>query len=181
MAAWVIRGGTESQYEKPAIETGQFTTGWNNLGDLSKQSRDELKALLCESDPTAKPGRIRVQAAQLRYFVRGIKVDDLVVMPRRMKPGSVAIGTIASDYQYQPDNPVSPHLRTVEWVNTEFPRELLRADIENSLRSELTIFRINHPNAEEYLRLAALPGMAEYIETVIENYLRKNYPQLTSE
>ena len=98
-----------------------------------------------------------------------------------MKPESVAVGTITSDYQYQPGHPVSPHLRPVEWINTEFPRALLREDIENSLRSELTIFRINHPQAEEYLRLAAQPGMAEYIETAIENYLRKNYPQLTSE
>ena len=181
MAAWVIRGGKKSEYEKPAVETGKFTIGWKNLDDLSGvQSRDAMKALLWENDPNAKPGRIRVHTAQLWYFVKEITIDDLVVMPRRMKPGAAAIGTVTSDYQYQPDNSVSPHIRMVEWVNTEFSRALLRADIENSLGCELTIFRINHPTAEEYLRLAALPGMAEYIETAIKNYLSENYPHLTN-
>ena len=31
-----------------------------------------------------------------------------------MKPESVAIGTITSDYQYQPDYLVSPHIRRVK-------------------------------------------------------------------
>ena len=98
-----------------------------------------------------------------------------------MKPESVAIGTITGDYQYLPDYLVSPHIRPVEWINTGFPRLLLRADIKNSLKARPTIFRINHPNAEEYLRLAAQLSRVKCVESDIRNYLSKNFPQLTSE
>lgn len=182
MVAWAIRGGKESQYEKPAIETGKFTTGWNNLGDLSSlQSRDEMKDLLWEKDPKAKTGAIANYATHLWRFRQVIAIYDLVVMPRQHQPGSVAIGTITSDYQYQPDNPAAPHIRTVEWINTEFPKSLLRADIEKSLKfGQHSIFRINHPNAEEYLRIAAQLSRAKHNETAIQNYLSENYPHLTN-
>ena len=98
-----------------------------------------------------------------------------------MKPESVAIGTITSDYQYQPDYLVSPHIRRVKWITTGFPRLLLRADIKNSLKARPTIFRIKHPNAEEYLRIAAQLSRAKHNETAIKNYLSENYPQLIKE
>lgn len=182
MTAWAIRGGKEGEYEKPAIETGKFTTGWNQLGDLSNlQSHDEMKCLLRQNIPEAKPKAIVNFADQLWCLRKEMVIYDLVVMPRKMEPGAVAIGTIISDYQHLPGHSLIPHIRKVEWINTKFPQSLLRDDIEKIVKfGQRTIFRISRPNAEEYLRIAAQLSMAKHDETAIKNYLSENYPHLTN-
>ena len=183
MAAWVIRGGKKGEFEKPAIENGTITTGWNNLGDLSGvPSRDAMKDLLSEKTDGLSPAAIGNYATHLWYFAKEISVADLLLLPRQSDTGLVAIGNFTSDYQFRLGNKPSPHLRTVKWLTPAFPKDSLRPDILSAVQNvPLSIFRVRGENAEEFLRLAAQPGMTEYIETVIENYLSKNYPQLTSE
>lgn len=182
MTAWAIRGGKDGEYEKPALENGTITTGWNNLGDLSNlQSRDEMKDLLWEKDPEAKTGAIAIYATHLWNFTKEISIGDLLLLPRQSDTGLVAIGNFTSDYQFRLGNKPSPHLRTVKWVTTALPKASLRQDILAAVQNvPLSIFRLGGENAEAYLRVAAQPGVAEYIETAIKNYLSKNYPHLTN-
>jgi len=81
-------------------------------------------------------------------FVQIIQVGDLVVLPLKQR-AAIAIGTIASDYEYQPRYlPYDAvHTRRVHWLKTDLPRTAFDQDLLDTLGSFLTVFRAERHNA----------------------------------
>ncbi len=149
---------------------GFVSIGWDNLGDLSKISkdRDSLKALLVRSIPDAKAGAIPVWAGILSKFVSEIQVGDLVVSPNK-KNRTINIGKVSSDYYYDPTAEVHVNRRKVVWLKLDIPRSDFPQSALNEIGSTLTLFEIKrHRDVIEGLLQGTLSMETDEIDQVSE-------------
>ena len=84
---------------------------------------------------------------------------DLVVLPK--KDGTLAIGSITGDYQYDAEAPEGfRHVRTVEWRRSDIDRvHAVRGDLQASLGSLLTISELRRFDAVNRLKELAGSGV----------------------
>ena len=155
MALWVVRCGSNGEYEDQALEGSRVVMGFDSIDLTEVQTRDAAKDLYSQLVPDATTSQIGNWAGQLWNFKDSIKVGDLVVMPRKKTSEIVAVGEVAGDYEFHPDDPW--HKRAVTWISDEVPRDSLDQALLRSLRSDLTVFmpdRLNNVEAEQRLRTA---------------------------
>lgn len=153
--AWLVRAGRYGENELLALDAGIVVVGWSQLRDLAEaSSREELAELLRETYPTARPATLRNHLAQLWAFRDTMAVGDLVALPLKTA-GSVAIGRITGDYTYLADlPPTARHLRTVNWLATDVPRDAIRPDLRSTLGAGMTVCEVRRNRGAA--RLAAL-------------------------
>lgn len=121
-------------------------------------SAPQLRELLSERYPEAKPSTLINWTAQVDAFLSKIKTGDLVALPLKTTP-AVAFGRVAGGYQYVPNAPESMrHQRAVTWIREDVPRDAIDQDLRYSLGAFLTVCRIRRNNAEERIR-ALLDGV----------------------
>ncbi|MFD5824680.1 CBS domain-containing protein [Lentzea sp. NPDC060358] len=139
-AAWLVRGGKLGEREADALEQGLFIAGWPGLGDIGGcEDRDELKLALRTAYPAAKKGSVDNWVGQLWRLLREIQAGDHVVMPLK-KTRLIAIGRVSGEYRYRATHsPGWQHVRPVEWLRTDLPRDAVGPDLLPSLGSLLTI------------------------------------------
>ncbi len=106
--------------------------------------------------PTRARTRLRNFAAQLNQFVNRIKIDDFVVMPRKVTNG-VAIGIVTSGYQFDKDSEFK-HSRTVEWKEESLPRDTFKQDLRHSFGAFMTICQIKRNSALERVQAVLETG-----------------------
>ena len=157
MAVWVVRG---AHREEEALEEGLISIGYEILEDLRNfSSKDDLKKRLRQNfGSDAKPEKISNYAGKLFRFRDEIKVDDLLIMPRK-RPQPVAFGKVAGDYIYVPSRPELCHGRHVSWVDKVVSKSRLGQDLYEALSNRPGVYqailtKIWPTNAEE--RLMAL-------------------------
>lgn len=134
---WTIRAGGKGEAEQTCLDEGLCGIGWPDLPDLSGMDDDsvdkEIEALY--GDQPA--GRVRNFKMQIRHF-RSLSVGDMVLMPLKTRPNSVAVGRTEGPYEYRPDlSELTRHVRPTVWLG-EVPKGLL-APIKSSLDRPLTI------------------------------------------
>ena len=102
-----------------AMQSGNFAAiSWPNLPDLTfvdltKESTQQLRALLAKTYPDADIGKA---TTQIRCFVMGMKEKDIILA---CSGGTVmAIGKLIGGYRYVPDSEF-PHQRPVDWLSPE--------------------------------------------------------------
>ena len=80
----------------------------------------------------------------------------MVVLPRK-RPKVIAVGRIAGEYVYNPDESQHPlsHTRKVEWLVQDVPRAIFDQDLKNSFTSQLTVSQVRKDNAEARIQHAA--------------------------
>jgi restriction system protein len=151
--------------DQPALDLiagGFISIGWEELGDLRliEPDRENLKALLASTFPTAKPGAIPVWAGVLHRFISEMKIGDFVVSPRKADR-TLNFGKIVSDF-YVEESAIELHgnRRRVEWIRTSVPRADFSASALHEIGSAITLFRVK-THVEEFLHAITVgPGPA---------------------
>jgi len=158
MAFWAVRAGSTGEREAFALESSCVVIGWDSMPDLTRfNARPELRKAISETHPDISEAKLSVWTGEMWSFSHEIREGDLVALPRRHS-GTIAFGTIAGAYRFDPSGPErARHQRPVRWINPDFPRLKLDEDIRFSLGSTLTVFQVRRNAAEERMR-SALEG-----------------------
>jgi restriction system protein len=164
MTVWLNRAGRHGENEEFALQHNVVLEGSRKLADLSKtKTREDIRKILEQERPDAKPKSREAWARQLYTFVHKMKKGDVVVLPLKTR-SAIAIGRVTGDYAYRNDFPEGPmHTRPVEWLRTDIPRTAFDQDILYSLGASLTVCQIKRNNAEERI-MAILEGKGNYPE-----------------
>jgi len=151
MAVWLVRAGSQGEYEQKFIQEKRIYVTWDELKvNLKKLSeRSLLTKKLDQLNPDTKPKTIQNWVSQLWPFAHDMKKGDLVILPLKFQP-SIQIGQITGEYEYDVENP-NPffHWRSVKWIGEAIPRSHFGQDLLYSFGAFLTICRIQRNNAED--------------------------------
>ena len=153
-AAWLIRAGRNGERYDYNIEHGLAGLGWGQMPDLrSFLSRRDVEGVLRSHLPDATDGSISNHAGQLWRLRTGLRVGDLVVMPRKGTP-QIAVGVVTREYWYDDQDPHLDwrHVVSVDWQRTDVPRTALRQDLLNSLGAQMTFCAITRNDGAWRLR-----------------------------
>lgn len=150
MAVWLIRAGSQGQFEQKFLNENRVYVTWNGLNAnlLTMKDRQQLIEALGVLDPDAKPKKLVNHASQVWPFAHAMKKGDRVVLPSKIQP-VIYVGKITSDYHNEPKgNDPFYHWRSVEWLPDAVPRSHFSQDILYSFGAFMTICRIQRNNAE---------------------------------
>ena len=173
MTVWMVRAGRHGDRENFALENSAIVIGWNELPDLSSvKSFDEMKKIHAKFISDLSPKVISNFSGQVWAFVGRIKIGDLVALPLKTR-SAIALGKVTGPYNYKSDNPEgAKHIRSVEWIREDTPRDEFAQDLLYSLGAYMTVCQIKRNNAEERIK-SMLDGSSD-------PYLRKE-PTLDKE
>jgi restriction system protein len=165
MAIWLIRAGSQGQYEQKFLNEKRVYVTWDGLNqNLSNMTeRCQLIEVLGNNDPDAKPKKLINHASQVWPFAHAIQVGDRVMLPSKVQP-VIYVGKITSDYRHDEtgEDPFF-HWRSVEWLHEPVPRSHFSQDLLYSFGAFMTICRIKRNNAEE--RINAMEANGWKVET----------------
>lgn len=154
MAIFLARAGSRGQHEDKFLEDGRIYLTWQRLDqDVSGyESRADLRELLKQMYPNAKPGKITQNSGQFWTFLKKMSPGDWVVTPSKRGP-FIHIGEIKSECRYNPDaEDMFKHYREVDWFATEIPKSNFDQDLLYSFGAFLTFCEIKRNNAEQRLK-----------------------------
>ena len=175
--AWLIRAGRNGERYDYNIEHSLVGLGWGQMPDLrSFSSRKDLETVLRLRLPDASDRSITNHVGQLWRLRTDVRVDDLVVMPRKGTP-EMALGTVTREYWYDDGDPGPDwrHLVSVDWKRTDVPRTDVRGDLLKSLDGLQTIYSIHGNDGpwrlQQLLETGQDPGARESDATGSESDL----------
>lgn len=155
MTAWFIRAGKKGEFEDMFISQGtialegHFLPSNFSLVKSTLAFRDEIERHI----PGAKKGEIINRSSQAWSFAKEMAIGDLVLLPLKSKPKAVCVGEIVGPYLYCKSIAISHrHFRKVQWIAHNLPKAAFDRDIQNSLKSGMTIGRVRKDNAESKIR-----------------------------
>jgi len=169
MAVWTVKGGRHGEREDRLLNEGVIGGGWEDLPDLSGiEDRDALQQLYEQSYPEASKNRASNHVGQLWSLLHRMERGELVVLPVKTT-GTVAVGRISGDYQYRTDlGEDLRHVRPVEWIETEIPRDAFDQDLLYSFGAFLTFGRVQREAAKERIE-AVVSGTHADVAAVDES------------
>ncbi|MFC7329199.1 CBS domain-containing protein [Marinactinospora rubrisoli] len=158
--AWLVRGGRDGERENAAIAEGLMIAGWDEVGDLSAcTTREALRSELRRTYPDFGKALIANWTGQLWRFRSVIAVGDLIVLPMKTRHAMVAIGRVTGDYVFRAGAPVGfRHVRSVEWLRTDVPRDAIKQDLLHSMGSLLTVCGLTRFDAARRIAHLAAHG-----------------------
>lgn len=161
MTAWVVRGGRLGENEHWNIAQQRVTIGWPEIGDLSDcHSRESVRALVDDADPSAKSMTRANHTGQLWAFRNSINPGDLIVMPLKSKPGYIQFGRATGGYGYdgsQADK-TRRHYLPVVWDSDPVSKSGIAEDLLFTLNAIMTVFRPSRNDAAARLEEIAKTG-----------------------
>ena len=117
---------------------------------------DALRELVKQGRPEKTKGTITKWANEVWDFKYTIKIGDFIVMPSKQEPKFVAIGTMAGEYEYNPEALSGyAHGRKVEWVNKRVLRAKVSDSLKHTFRKQMTVHDVSDHTSE----VAALIGV----------------------
>lgn len=145
MTLWVCRAGSSGEYENYFLEKQVIAVTWSKIeSDMTSYNTwDKFKEALSKIYPDESKGAISNYAGQLFPFFQTMEIGEKVLLPSKIKPGVIYVGTIKSECTYLPNSMPYSHIRKVEWSEETILRKNLDSDILHSLGAYLTIFRID--------------------------------------
>lgn len=154
--AWMVGAG-DGAFLNGEFDKGVVAVGWHEVGEITDKSQRELRHRLAGVYPGAKAATSQELATVLWRFAQVIKMDDIVVTydPARRQ---YLIGEIASDYRFEAQRRVHPHIRETVWHH-RVSRDQLSVSTWNSLGSTLTPFAIPAEAMNELQLAAKREGM----------------------
>ena len=157
---WLARAGVHGEDEEMALSEGLAIIGFRDVGDLNEfRTLEDLVATLQAADPEASIHRAANLARQLWAFREEMTVGDIVVLPRKTRPGQIALGRVQGPYEYRRLGEEMRHIRQVSWERT-VPRSAFGQDLLYSFRAFMTVCRISRNDAEARVA-AVLAGKAD--------------------
>lgn len=124
--------------------------GWKEMGNLNPLdgTREAFKEQYSQAYPNAKKGSIATGAGMLYRFVHEVQIGDYVIFPSKIDK-QINIGTIESEYIYNPDAREYVQQRKVKWLK-HFPRTAFSQGALYEVGSALSFFSVKN-YADEYL------------------------------
>lgn len=124
--------------------------GWKEMGDLSKieSSRETFKEKYSTIYSDAKKGSIANGAGMLYRFVNEVQIGDYVVFPSKIDR-QINIGTVESDYVYNPNATEYVQQRKIKWLK-HLPRTSFSQGALYEIGSAMSFFSVKN-FAHEYL------------------------------
>ncbi|MET9779519.1 hypothetical protein ABZY32_00455 [Nocardiopsis alba] len=163
--AWLVRAGRYGERENWALENGFVGGGFDGLRDLTAvDSRARMVELVEQEYKDESQGLIRNYAGQLWAFRGKMQIGDLVVLPlKNRKRPMLAIGRIVGDYEFDAEALEDrQHLRRVEWLRIDVPRDKAEKDLRNTLGAFMTVCELWRNDAAwrlaELARTGSDPG-----------------------
>jgi len=151
MAIWLVRAGSQGQYEQKFLQEKKIYLTWDELNVRldTLVSREDLIHVLEDKYPDAKYRKQTNHASQIWPFAHVMEKGDRVILPSKSQP-VIYVGTITSDYKFDAsaENPFY-HWRSMDWLANPVPRTNFSQDLLYSFGAFMTICRITRNNAEE--------------------------------
>jgi restriction system protein len=111
------------------------------------RSQEEITKFIETHAPQFRRQQGAAYAGQQWSFVRRIGVGDLVVLPLKTH-GTIAVGQVIESYEHRTDAPRDlAHIRRVEWLAKDIPRDAFDQDLLYSFGAYLTVGRIRRDDA----------------------------------
>lgn len=155
------------KYTKEFINGGYVAIGWLPNNDLSKiQHRDFIYPLYRKEYPKDTSNLVvGIQVGQISRFLLDIQSGDYVITPSE-DTNYIYYGIIENNSYYfeniGTDNCPYRHRKKVNWEKEPILRSEFSVPFQNTMRSSLTIFAVNHKrNFFEVIGLTNLIPMAE--------------------
>lgn len=155
---WVCRAGAMGEFENHFLEKGIIALTWSRMNaDLTPcHDRSQLKSAIDDAYAGEKPGFLANRLGVSDRFINQMKPGDLVLMPSKIVPGRIYLGTIESGCSYHPDEPnIYRHQRRVSWNKETISRSDLDQDVIHTLNSSLTLFGVTDESKAKRILAAA--------------------------
>jgi len=166
MAVWLIRAGSQGEYELKFIQDKRVYVTWEHLDVNLAQipHRTELYEALAQRYPDAKVKTISNWTSQVWPFAHDIRIGDTIILPLKTQR-AIQVGEVTGEYHFDVNGP-NPfyHWRAVKWIGEAIPRANFGKDLLNSFGAFMTICRIHRNNAEA--RLIAMRNSGWQPETI---------------
>jgi restriction system protein len=150
MAVWTARGGRHGEREERLLANGLIGGGWAELSSLKGiASKEDLAARYAEAYPDLGRQAQANYVGQLWSLLHRMQDGELVVMPLKTT-GTIAVGRITGPYEFRDDlGPDLYHVRPVNWLQADVPRDAFDQDLLYSFGAYLTFGQVRRENAEE--------------------------------
>ncbi|GAA0520554.1 hypothetical protein GCM10011581_10880 [Saccharopolyspora subtropica] len=160
-AAWLVRGGRDGEREDRALSSGLVIAGWTEVGDLSgSTTKADVREHIERSYPHESKARVANWTGQLWRLVSEMQEGDHVVMPLKTRPQQIAIGRVSGPYRFDSTAPPGfQHVRPVDWIRKDVPRDAVQRDLLDSMGSLLTICRLQRFGAARRVAQIAAHGV----------------------
>ncbi len=160
MALWLIRAGSQGEYERKFLDEERVYLTWDELvDDLTKaKSREAVTEVMRSCLPNAGEGKLRNYVGQVWAFCTSITPGDWFALPSKFS-STIHFGEITGPLKFdaKAETPFK-HYRTCKWIERDVPRSRFDQDLLYSLGAFLTICRITRNDAEARIRAIAANG-----------------------
>jgi predicted Mrr-cat superfamily restriction endonuclease len=157
-------------YTQQFIDGNYVAIGWlpnNNLSNIN--SRDELYPLYKKEYPNDKSNVVvGQQVGQITRFLLELKAGDFVITPA-MNTEFIYYGTLEENAYYFADGKDGCpflHRKKVNWNKEPIQRSQFSVPFQNTIRSSLTVFKINHK--KNFFTTIGKPGLIPANERNVE-------------
>ncbi|MGV7223180.1 MAG: restriction endonuclease [Nitrospinales bacterium] len=135
-------------YTQLFLDGGYAAIGWIPEKDLSAiTTRDDLYPLYKEAHPADTSNVvIGQQVGQIARFLLDIKAGDYVIVPAS-NTEIIYYGVVDENpnfYSLKSDGCPYPHRKKIKWHKDPIQRSQFSVPFQNTIRSSLTVFKINH-------------------------------------
>ncbi len=143
---WFVRAGEGGAYAEEIVAEGIVAIGWNEVGPVDPGIDDGgLDRGFQTAYPTDREGTRKSGAAQVKRFLRELKVGDPVAT-YGSEQRSYFLGIIKSEAQWREAR--YPRFRKVKWTERVL-RDGLTVGTRNTLGSALTLFLVSEEASAE--------------------------------
>ncbi|PMC74921.1 AAA family ATPase [Brachybacterium sp. UMB0905] len=152
---WVIRAGSNGEREQRALAEGLGLPGLY-IGPVTSipGTRREIEQAIRAHDPNISRKLLASTAGQAYRLLHEMQVGDTAVMPSKLHPGRLYVGTVSgpATIDSQDPDPDSRSRIPITWNAEPLERSDLALDLRNSIRGLLTLFTVSRHNALERLQ-----------------------------
>jgi restriction system protein len=140
---------------------GYVGIGWFNFPLTKGTTREEIKRLYRREYPKDVPLRVGQNSGQIYRFINEINEGDIVITPH--STSKLLVGEIKGDNYHKIDD-TSPYSqrKQVDWFQKTIDRYDLSVPLQNSLRSSLTVYKLN--NGREILEILKIAPKNETVQ-----------------
>jgi restriction system protein len=160
MALWLIRAGSEGEYERKFLDEERVYLTWDELvDDLTKaKTREAVTDVMRRCLPDAGEGKLRNYVGQVWAFCSRIEPGEWFALPSKFS-STIHFGEITGPLKFDAkvEAPFK-HYRTCKWIARDVPRSRFDQDLLYSLGAFMTTCRITRNDAEARIRAIAANG-----------------------
>lgn len=155
---WLIRGGEKHRMVSNFISDSSVGVGFTAIPDGTNV--DHARAVRYLSETGENP-KVDHHATQFCSFVRGVEVDDVVLMPDPAM-GGVVVGWITGPYRYDAGVTAKEyrHRRAVEWIK-RIPDSELGERLEHLPKTRDTLKKLDDGFARTLVKRATFEDFGE--------------------